>query len=860
MESAAPSPGMKQGLSAAEAQEKLRQHGPNALPERRRRNFLALLRAVLVEPMLLLLLACGLTYWLLGEPREAWVLLGFVFVIIAITLYQERKSERALDALRDLSSPRALVIREGERIRIPGREVVPGDWIVLAEGDRIPADAILRDARHLRIDESLLTGESIPVDKWVAAEEPDTEQLTDRVFSGTLVVSGQGVAEVEFTGIDTRFGRLGLSLDSIQTGDSPLRREIRHLVKTTALIAVALSLLVSLVMILDRGDGLGGILAGITLAMALLPEEFPLILTIFLALGAWRMARRHVLTRDLAAIETLGAATVLCVDKTGTLTENRMRVNTLVTADGRLTELRNAPLPESVHRLVEFAILATRSDPFDPMERAIRALGLEQFVDAEHLHNDWQLVRQYPLTVDLLAMTQVWQARDSDNPTIAAKGAPEAIAALCHLPPDQIAAMEQQVLTLSEQGLRVLGVAEAALTHAQAENGLHTAAPLPTKQHDYAFHYLGLIGLQDPLRPSVAGAVTACRNAGIRLLMITGDYPGTALAIAREAGMDTEAGCLTGQEIQALSDKDLGERLANTQVVARVQPEQKLRIVRLLQQRGEVVGMTGDGVNDAPALKAADIGIAMGGRGTDVAREAADLVITDDDFGSILQAVRLGRRIYDNLQRALNYIIAVHIPIAGLSLLPVLLGWPLILLPVHIAFLQLVIDPTCSVAFEAEKEASDLLQRKPRPRQSALIDRRSLLLSLFQGMLVLGATFLALMSARQLGEPNAVARTLSFVTLVAGNVALILVNRSRAASLLQSLRTPNRPLWIVLTLTTALLALALWLPPLTGLFEFGHATPHQLLLCIGLGVVILIVAESLKWLSQRATRSNPGYR
>ncbi|WP_301331335.1 cation-translocating P-type ATPase [Stagnimonas aquatica] len=824
------------GLSSGEAAERLARLGPNELARDRPRSLAWIVYEVLREPMFLLLAACGTVYLLLGEPSEAALLLVALAFIVGITIVQKRRTQRALEALRELSSPRALVIRDGRRQRIPGREVVPGDLLVLAEGDRVAADGLLLDARNLRIDESLLTGEALAVvkraDPGASLVAPGGEDSAS-VFSGSLVASGTGVARVVATGAGTAMGGIGQALGAITEQPTRLQQETGRMVRRVALLALALSLLITLVLGLARGSWLEGLLAGLALAMALLPEEFPVVLTVFLALGAWRMSRRQVLTRRTAAIEALGAATVLCVDKTGTLTENRMTVRALVPAGGSALAVGREPLPESAHALVEFAILATRRDPFDPMERAINALGLGNLVEAEHLHADWRLAREYPLAPALPAMSQVWEARRGGARSVAAKGAPEAIVELCHLDAAQAEAVYAQARSLAASGLRVLAVARARLTHAEQDIS-RAETPLPPSQHDFAFEYLGLLGLSDPLRAGVPESVAACRAAGIRVLMITGDYPETASHIAREAGLAEPEAVLTGAEIEALDEAGLERRLDRGSVIARARPAHKLRIVQALQRRGEVVAMTGDGVNDAPALRAADIGIAMGERGTDVAREAAHLVIADDDFSSIVHAVRLGRRIFDNLRRAMAYIIAVHIPIAGLSLLPALLGWPLLLLPAHIAFLELIIDPACSLAFEAERGDPAAMRRPPRRREERLFDTGMLFASLTQGLVALLLCLATVLALRALDASTELVRSAAFTVLVLGNLALLRGNRAASGlGFRQRLRRPNWPLLSVSLGALLALAVVLYLPPAQRLFRFEALSPALLLACCG---------------------------
>lgn len=820
------------GLSQAEAQARLASDGPNELASARPRSLWAMAREVFKEPMFLLLIACGLIYLALGEPREAAVLLVFVLVVLGMTLYQEQRTERAVEALRDLASPRALVIRDGERRRIAGRDVVRGDWVVLSEGDRVPADGLLLDANHLSIDESLLTGESVPVRKRVASASetlgaPGGDD-TPGVHAGTLVVSGQGIARIEAVGAASEMGKIGRSLQHIESTRSPLQQQADTVVRYVAIGAAVLATFVSLAYGYTRGDWLQALLAGIALAMSLLPQEFTVVMLVYLALGAWRLTRHNVLARRTAAVETLGSATVLCVDKTGTLTENRMTVRALVDAGGARVDLDDVPLAEQFHRLVEFSLLATRSDPFDPMERAINQLGLGRWVDAEHLHSDWEMAREYPLSPELLAMSRVWDDKKACRRVIAAKGAPEAIIALCHLDPQRAAEVLQTVQRLSDEGLRVLAVASADAAH-EATLDLHTH--LPEAQHAFAFEWLGLVALADPVRAGVPQAVAACRRAGIRVLMITGDYPGTARAVAQQAGWPAELQCLTGAEIDAMDDVTLRARLGDIGIVARAVPETKLRLVRALQANNEVVAMTGDGVNDAPALRAADIGVAMGGRGTDVAREAADLVVTDDNFNSIVDGVRLGRRIFDNLKHAMGYIISAHLPIAGMAILPVLFGWPLVLLPVHIAFLEIVIDPACAIVFEAEAGRATSMASPPRSRVASLFGERGLLRGVIYGGVSLLAAIIVLLVSHQQNLPEAEIRALTFVMLVLGNLALILAHRAHGQGILRSLRDPNPAFWWVVVGTLTFLALVIFVPGLSNLFRLSAPQAVPLLMC-----------------------------
>jgi Ca2+-transporting ATPase len=838
------------GLSEADAQVRLKTEGYNELPRPDRRTPLRIIVEVLREPMLALLLGGGVIYLALGDLKEAIILLAFATMSVLITVVQETRTERVLEALRDLTSPRALVIRDGARKRIAGREVVRGDYVVLGEGDRVPADAVLVQSHDLQTDESLLTGESVPVRKIASGtapfhgRRPGGDDLP-YVFSGSLVVRGTGIGEVIAIGALSEIGKIGQSLSMLESESPRLRVQTRRLVQVFGMVGGAVSILTVLLYGTLRGGWLDAVLAGIALGMSMLPEEFPVVLTVFMAMGAWRISRARVLTRRAAAIETLGSATVLCTDKTGTLTENRMSIAELRLESGeifRTGEASGAQLPEDFHDLVEFGLLASARDPFDPMEKAFHNLGREQLAETEHLFGpEWTLVHVYGLRPGLLAMSHVWQAADGRPEfVIAAKGAPEAIADLCHLSAADLIQLTQSVDAMAAEGVRVLGVARASFA----------GEPWPESQHDFTFEFLGLVGLADPLRPSVPDAVSECRSAGIKVVMITGDYPATARAIARQAGLDAED-LVTGEELEHLSEPELTLRVRTATVFARIMPEQKLLIVAALKANGEIVAMTGDGVNDAPSLKAAHIGIAMGARGTDVAREASSIVLLDDQFGSIVTAVRLGRRIYDNLRKAMGFILAVHVPIAGLVLLPLLFGLPILIGPVHIAFLEMVIDPVCSLVFEAEAEEDDVMRRPPRSPDEQLLSGAMIGWSLLQGVFAFLVVATIFVVAIGRGMPEAEVRALAFFSLVVTIASLILVNRSFSASLLTALRRPNQMLVLVLIAVLTMLGLTQLWPFARELFRFGPLHMDDLAVTLGAGIGVLVLLEVLKFLFMR---------
>ena len=830
------------GLTSQEAAKILGEDGPNELPSSKQRSNWRIAFDVMREPMFLLLVACGVIYLMVGDMQEALMLLAFVFFVMGITLYQERKTERALEALRDLSSPRARVIRDGTQQRIAGSEVVRGDIIILSEGDRVPADALVLDCTNLSTDESLLTGESVAVRK--VAGDPFTPPMQPGgddipfVFSGTLVVRGQGIARVIATGQQSAIGKIGKALQNVTGEETLLQRETGRLVRVLATAVFGLCILLILIYGISRGAWLDGVLAGLTLAMAVMPNELPVVLTIFLALGAWRLSRVQVLSRNTPVVETLGSATVLCVDKTGTLTVNQMTV-TALHANGqfcRIGDFRNNPPPETFHDLVEFSILACQRDPFDPMERAIKAFGEKYLAYTEHLHGDWVLVKEYPLSPELLAMSHVWRAPNGCGYAISVKGAPEAVADLCHFSDIQQKELMTTVTQMANEGLRVLGVACSSFQ----EDGL------PGKQHDFTFEFLGLVGLADPVRPTVALALQECYQAGIRMVMITGDYPGTARSIARQIGLVQGEKVITGPELDNMSEEELQSQIKSVNIFARVVPEQKLRLVQALKANGEIVAMTGDGVNDAPALKSAHIGIAMGGHGTDVAREASDLVLLDDDFSSIVRAVKMGRRIFDNLKKAMAYLLAIHIPITGMSLIPVLFKWPLFFMPIHIAFLHLIIDPACSIVYEVEPAEARTMNRPPRDPKEPLFSKRVLLLSSLQGVIVLVMLLAVFGISLYRGQGELEARTLAFTTLIIANLGLMMSNRSWTSTFGKILRAPNSALWWVTGGTVIFLSLVLSMPFLRDVFRFSVIHPFDIVICVSAGILSIVWFELFK--------------
>jgi P-type Ca2+ transporter type 2C len=822
------------GLTDSDAQERLRHYGPNTLPSAHKRTLFSIAFATLKEPMLVLLLSTGVVYLLIGDLREAVAILASIFLVIGISVFQKQRTERTLEALRDLTSPRTLVVRaEGTR-RIPARGVVPGDIVILNEGDRVPADGQVLESVLLAVDESLLTGESLPVEKEPAIKgvSGNSDSPASSVYSGTLIVRGHGIAIVTATGAQSEIGKIGKQLGDVTPESTKLEQETARLVRTFGIASLLVCIFVAGMYGLLRGDWTKGVISALALAISMVPEEFPLVLTIFMAIGAWRISQKKVLTRRFPAIEMLGAATVICVDKTGTLTENRMAVQEVFTG----LEQDKLRTREEVLCVAAFA---SEQNTADPVDKAVIAAAHAQIQPG-------RLIREYPLSSDCMLVAKAY-ADSSSTILVAAKGAPEEVLSLSVTPPGKQRELESGLKRMTDSGLRVIAVAKGV-----PQNGV-----LPDQKRQLQLEVLGLIGLADPIRPTVPGAIAELAGAGIRVVMITGDYPGTASAIASQAGLLNPARVVTGDAVGRLDEESLRPLVRDYNVFARIRPEQKLRLVNAFKANQEVVAMTGDGVNDAPALKAAHIGIAMGARGSDVAREAAALVLADDDFPAIVDAVRLGRRIYANLAKAVRYVFAVHVPIAGMAILPVLFNWPILLMPLHIVFFELIVDPACSIAFEAEPEAPGIMRRKPRPEQERLFSRSTVVLGLLQGLGLLVVVLAAFVLAMRWEHTSEDARAMAFTALVAGNLTLIWANRSRVRTILETLRTQNVALWLVSLGTATALLVVLYVPDVRAVFKFSVQHPRDLLLAFALGSVSITWFEVLKLILRRTSGQMP---
>jgi Ca2+-transporting ATPase len=799
---------MTSGLSDHEAHARHVSEGPNALPEANDRSLLKIGWAAMTQPMFLLLIAAAGVYALLGSMGDAAMLMLSVCVVGSLSIYQAYRTEKVLQALKSLSSPRCTVVRSGRALRVASEELVRGDRLIVNEGDRLAADAILLEGSGLQVDESMLTGESEPVTKRpLASDQP--EASTHRLHAGSLVVQGDGVAEVSAIGTHAALGRIGSSLAQIAARPSRLQEEIRQLVQRVAVLALMTCLLAATLYAIREGSWIKGLLAGLTLAMSLIPEEFAVVWTVMLALGAWRLARHKVLTRQAQAIEALGTVTVLCVDKTGTLTRNHMTLVHLHDSATAWAIGPSAQLGEQGRHLLHCAALASVPHGIEPMDRAI----FEACNDAQALLQANVAGPRAGVRQGRPYVSHWWQAADAEDHTVYVKGAPEAVLALCDNPSSELADLTRQVQSWSESGLRVLAVATAQAPDAMADGTLPTAIRL---------HAIGLLAFMDPLRDEVPRAVAECQRAGMRVVMITGDSALTAANIARQAGLLSRHGrVMSGTDILAMNDLQLRQVVHEVAVFARVDPSQKLRIVRALQDKGEVVAMTGDGVNDAPALRAADIGVAMGQRGTDVAREAASLVLLDDNFASLVAATRAGRRIFVNLHKALGYLFAVHVPIVGVSLWPILAGGPILLLPLHVVLLELLIDPACSLVFEAERADADLMTKPPRPASARLFTPQAAWRALAIGGLAFSGIAAIQWWARSAGAAPDMLRLASLCGILVANVLMLMWFRGTPH---QHTR-PNKAFHALLLGVCAAMAALIALPMVGGWFDLPQDTP-----------------------------------
>ena len=834
------------GLTGEQAKALQVTFGRNELTPQKKTSFFRKVLHIIAEPMFLLLLIAAVIYFVLGEPRDGAIMLIFVLGVISIDVIQEWKTDRTLSALKELSSPRVQVIRDGTEQSIASVDLVPGDVILLCEGVKIPADGIVLRCNDLCVDESSLTGEAEGVWKCQVDEcAPSADYWRkDYCYAGTLVTLGTAAVRVEKIGTQTEYGKIGANVAAAPQEDTPLQKQTGRLVKICAGIAAVLFALVGTFTFINLPDHMPGarfiesILSGITLAMAMIPEEFPVILTVFLSMGAWRLAKKNSLVRRLPSVETLGAVSVLCVDKTGTITMNQMTVQEVW-----------APSHDD-HILCETMGLGCETDAYDPMEKAMLRYCDDMGISKEHLFSG-ELVSEYAFTNDLKMMGHVW--RRGGKLIVAAKGSPERLLPLCNMSAEEREAAGHMLVKMGKEGLRVIAVGK--MTPANESE-------IPAKLTDCRLDFCGLIGLSDPPRENVARDIATCNQAGVRVVMITGDNGITASSIARKIGMKDTDNIITADELENMTDDELREKVKAVSIFSRVIPEHKMRIVKAFRDNGAIVAMTGDGVNDAPALKYADIGIAMGKRGSEVSREAADLILMDDNFSTIVDTIKDGRRIYDNIRKAVGYVFTIHIPIALSSLLAPILGIApasLFLLPLHVVLLELIIDPTCSIVLEHQPAEEDIMNRPPRDPNEQMLTRKGLLKSVLQGFVMFASAFgIYYWTILQQPSNAPLARTMGLSVLMLSNLLLVLVNSSDHDSILHSVRrmAKDRVMWAVNIGVLVGLALILY-TPMSSVLKLAPLTAIQLLTIVGLAIVSTCWFEIVKAI--RRSRNRVGF-
>lgn len=799
------------GLTASQVEKSRDQYGSNILEMQEDRMFWHVLKEVALEPMFILLLAACFIYFFAGQYQEGIIMGISVFIVAGISLFQEYRSRNAIQALKKMAASRATVIRDGKHMQIATEEIVVDDLLLLEEGEVVAADGLIIAANDLSLNESILTGESFPVNK--------TTENNSTVYKGTLVTSGSATIKVNAVGIKTMFGKIGLSLKEITVLKTPLQNQIRSFVRNMVWIGAVAFVFVVGYNYYHSGDFLKSFLQGLTLAMSVLPEEIPVAFSTFQALGAYRLLRNQIIVKQPQYVETLGSATVICADKTGTLTQNRMSIEYLYDASTKTSIqcIKGNGIPPL---LIEYAMWSSETNPFDPMEKAIHTLYETTAAIDKRLQ--FVQVHEYPIGGKPPMMTHIFKGKDGEI-VIAVKGAPEAILRQSNLSVAELKHIEEQSLAYAKQGYRVLGVGK----------GNWQDKHYPVSQQEFSFEFLGLLAFQDPPKENIADTIRQFHDAGIQVKMITGDYPATALAIAKQIELDHNYEVLTGEDILHLTKDELRQKVQLVNIFARMYPEAKLKVIDALKENGEVVAMTGDGVNDGPALKAAHIGIAMGKRGSEVAKSAASLILVDDDLGHMVQAVAHGRKIYDNLKKAIQYIVSIHIPIILIVTLPLLLMWKFtdIFSPVHIIFLELIMGPTCSIIYENEPMEPGTMMRLPRKMGSTFLSIRQLLISIIQGIIIttgcLGIGYYYL----HLQQDDKTVRSVIFITLLFSNIFLTLVNRSFHFTVFTTIKYKNNLVPLIIGVTLLCIAAFLYVPFMQQLFRLTALGITDILTC-----------------------------
>ena len=809
-------PKVQTGLTTAEAELSRQKHGSNTLELQEDRVLLNVLKEVVLEPMFILLLAACIIYFVVGQYQEGIIMLISIFIVAGISLFQEYRSRNAVQALKKLSAPHAKLIRNGSIVQMATEEIVVGDILLAEEGEIIAADGLLIAANDFSLNESVLTGESFAVSK--------TAEDKNSVYKGTLVTSGSATIKVEAVGLKTMFGKIGLSMKEIRMEKTPLQLQIKSFVKKMVWAGAFAFIIVVGFRFYQSGNFIESFLQGLTLAMSILPEEIPVAFSTFQALGAFRLLKQQIIVKQPQFVETLGSATVICADKTGTLTQNKMSIAYLydVRTGTSFPVKENITLPEHV---LEYAMWSSETNPFDPMEKAIHQLyGTTAATDKRI---QFQQIHEYPIGGTPPMMTHIFKDEKGEV-IIAAKGAPEGILKQTKLSVAALKQIEEQVLAYAKSGYRVLGVGK----------GSWHEHKWPVSQNEFEFEFLGLIVFYDPPKENIRETINTFHEAGIQVKMITGDYPETAVAIADEIELNHNREVLTGKEVLHISKEELQERVKQVNIFARMFPEAKLKVIDALKENGEVVAMTGDGVNDGPALKAAHIGIAMGKRGSEVAKAAAALILMDDDLSHMTDAVALGRKIYDNLKKAIQYIVSIHIPIILIVTLPLLLAWTFtdIFSPVHVIFLELIMGPTCSIIYENEPMEPGTMNRPPRKMDSTFLSLKQLAMSILQGLMITAGCLGIGYYYMQAGSNEEMIRTVIFITLLSSNIFLTLVNRSFYYSVFKTIRYKNNLVFFIISFTALFIVALLYVPFLQDLFRLQSLSTPLLLTCIAVAL------------------------
>jgi Ca2+-transporting ATPase len=806
------------GLNEQQVEASRELHGTNKLDLKEDKVLADVLKGIVTEPMFILLLIACLIYFILGEMKEGIIMLISILLVAGISLFQDYRSKNAIRALNKLAAARSTVRRRGTAIKIPSEEIVTRDILILEEGEIVAADGIILQANDFSLNESMLTGESLSVAKTAADN--------NTVYKGTLVTSGSAVIRVTAVGRETMFGKIGISIKEISIVKTPLQIQISSFVKTMAWVGGIAFLLVVAINYLESENWVQSLLQGLTLAMSVLPEEIPVAFSTFQALGAFRLLKNSIIVKQPQYVETLGSATVICTDKTGTLTQNKMSIAFIYDAGSDTVTAPVTGKNNVYDQLLEFAMWSSETNPFDPMEKAIHQL-YEENTDRDK-RKEYNQVHEYPIGGNPPMMTHIFSNPDKGT-IIAVKGAPEAILKQSELKDEERIRYITKAKEYASRGYRVLGVGK----------GSWKEAHWPVSQEEFIFQFLGLIIFQDPPKENIRTTLDTFRRAGISVKMITGDFPETALAIAEQVNLENNREVLTGKEVLALNYETLRKRVSEVNIYARMFPEAKLKVIEALKDNGEIVAMTGDGVNDGPALKAAHIGIAMGVRGSEVAKNAASLILADDDLIHMTEAVALGRKISDNLKKAIQYIVSIHIPIILIVAVPLFLSWQYARLftPVHVIFLELIMGPTCSIIYENEPIEPGTMNRLPLRNQHQFLSFRQLSLSIIQGLFITAGCLGAGYYFMQTGENEKTVRTVVFITLLFSNILLTLANRSFRYSIRQTILYKNNLMYLILSITTVFIFLILNIPYLRGVFNLEMISFNQILLTFSVAFI-----------------------